>query len=201
MINILLKIFILSIIGASIGYVTNVIAIKLLFRPVDPINIIGFEIQGVIPKRQKELSKSIGETVENELLSLEEIIESFVTEDKIEKLLDKIKLKIQRAVEVKIAEYPLILGLKRPIIKYINNMMDEEGSEYVHEIIKDISKKAEEDISISKMVESKINSFDLTKVEEIVFDIAKKELRHIEILGAVLGFFIGIVQGIIVHLF
>ncbi len=132
MINILLKIFILSIIGASIGYVTNVIAIKLLFRPVDPINIIGFEIQGVIPKRQKELSKSIGETVENELLSLEEIIESFVTEDKVEKLLDKIKLKIQRAVEVKIAEYPLILGLKRPIIKYINNMMDEEGSEYVH---------------------------------------------------------------------
>jgi uncharacterized membrane protein YheB (UPF0754 family) len=201
MINILLKIFILSIIGASIGYVTNVIAIKLLFRPVDPINIIGFEIQGVIPKRQKELSKSIGETVENELLSLEEIIESFVTEDKVEKLLDKIKLKIQRAVEVKIAEYPLILGLKRPIIKYINNMMDEEGSEYVHEIIQDISKKAEEDISISKMVESKINSFDLTKVEEIVFDIAKKELRHIEILGAVLGFFIGIVQGIIVHLF
>jgi len=61
MANILIKIGILSIIGASIGYITNVIAIKLLFRPVEPVNIISFKIQGVIPKRQNELSKSIGE--------------------------------------------------------------------------------------------------------------------------------------------
>ncbi len=201
MVNILLKIGILSIIGASIGYVTNVIAIKLLFRPVEPVNIISFKIQGVIPKRQKELSKSIGDTVENELLSIEDLLGSFVTEDRIEKLLGKIKLKTQRVIETKIAEYPLIMGLKRPLIKYINKVMDEEGSDYVHEIIKDISTKAEEDINISGMIEEKINSFDLSKVEEIVFDIAKKELRHIEILGAVLGFMIGIIQGIIVHLF
>jgi len=201
MINILIKIGILSIIGASIGYVTNVIAIKLLFRPVEPLNIILFKIQGVIPKRQKELSKSIGDTVENELLSIEELMESFVTEERIEKLLDKIKLKVQRVIETKISEYPLIMGLKRPLIKYINSIMDEEGSNYVHEIIKDISSKAEEDISISEMIEVKINSFDLSKVEEIVFDIAKKELRHIEILGAVLGFLIGIIQGIIINLF
>ncbi len=53
MVNILIKIGLLSIIGASIGYITNVIAIKLLFRPVEPMNVIGFKIQGVIPKRQK----------------------------------------------------------------------------------------------------------------------------------------------------
>ena len=201
MANILIKIGILSIIGASIGYITNVIAIKLLFRPVEPVNIISFKIQGVIPKRQNELSKSIGDTVENELLSIEELMESFVTEDRIEKLLDKIKLKTQRVIEIKISEYPLIMGLKRPLIKYINKVMDEEGSDYIHEIIKDISTKAEEDISISGMIEEKINSFDLSKVEEIVFDIARKELRHIEILGALLGFLIGIIQGIIVNLF
>jgi len=79
--------------------------------------------------------------------------------------------------------------------------MEQEGTDYVHELIKDIASKAEDDIEISKIVEDKINSFDLSKVEEIVFDIAKKELRHIEILGAILGFAIGIVQGIIVHLF
>jgi len=201
MTNILIKIGILSIIGASIGYVTNVIAIKLLFRPVKPFKILGFKLQGVIPKRQTEISKSIGDTVENELLSIEELVESFLTEERIERLIDKIKMKIQRVIEIKISEYPLILGLKRPIIEYLNRTMDEEGSDYVHDIIRDISSKAEEEIIISKLIEEKINSFDLLKLEEMVFDIAKKELRHIEILGAVLGFIIGIVQGIIVNLF
>src|SRR6056297_1316376 len=191
MTNILIKIGILSIIGASIGYVTNVIAIKLLFRPVKPFKILGLKLQGVIPKRQTEISKSIGDTVEKELLSIEELVESFVTEEKIERLLDKIK----------ISEYPLILALKKPIIQYFNKVMDEEGLDYVQDIIKEMSSKAEEEIIISKLIEEKINAFDLSKLEEIVLDIAKKELRHIELLGAVLGFIIGIVQGIIVNLF
>jgi len=201
MANILLKILILSVIGSGIGYVTNVIAIKLLFRPVKPVNIIFFEIQGVIPKRKHEISKSIGDTVENELLDIEEILESFVTESRIEELLNKIKKEIEKTVIKKLSDYPLLLGFKGTIISYINSIMEQEGTDYVHELIKDIASKAEDDIEISKIVEDKINSFDLSKVEEIVFDIAKKELRHIEILGAVLGFVIGIVQGIIVHLF
>ena len=201
MTNILIKIGILSIIGASIGYVTNVIAIKLLFRPVKPFKILGFKLQGVIPKRQTEISKSIGDTVEKELLSIEELVESFVTEEKIERLLDKIKMKIHTVIETKISEYPLILALKKPIIQYFNKVMDEEGLDYVQDIIKEMSSKAEEEIIISKLIEEKINAFDLSKLEEIVLDIAKKELRHIELLGAVLGFIIGIVQGIIVNLF
>jgi len=201
MANILLKILILSVIGSGIGYVTNVIAIKLLFRPVKPVNIIFFEIQGVIPKRKHEISKSIGDTVENELLDIEEILESFVTESRIEELLNKIKNEIEKTVIKKLSDYPLLLGFKGTIISYINSIMEQEGTDYVHELIKDIASKAEDDIEISKILEDKINSFDLSKVEEIVFDIAKKELRHIEILGAILGFAIGIVQGIIVHLF
>jgi len=201
MTNILIKIGILSIIGASIGYVTNVIAIKLLFRPVKPFKILGLKLQGVIPKRQTEISKSIGDTVEKELLSIEELVESFVTEEKIERLLDKIKMKIHTVIETKISEYPLILALKKPIIQYFNKVMDEEGLDYVQDIIKEMSSKAEEEIIISKLIEEKINAFDLSKLEEIVLDIAKKELRHIELLGAVLGFIIGIVQGIIVNLF
>jgi len=201
MANILLKILILSVIGSGIGYITNVIAIKLLFRPVKPFKFLFFEIQGVIPKRQSEISKSIGETVENELLDVEEIIESFVTERRIKELLVKIKKEIESTVLKKISDYPLLMGFKGTIIKYINSIMEKEGTDYIHELIRDIGKKAEEDVDISKIVEEKINSFDLLKVEEIVFGIAKQELRHIEILGAVLGFVIGIVQGIIVHLF
>ena len=47
------------------------------------------------------------------------------------------------------------------------------------------------------MVETKINELDLYELEEIILTIVKNELRHIEVLGLILGFLIGIIQGII----
>ncbi len=62
------------IVGAIIGYITNGIAIKMLFRPLKPITIGGYVLPytpGVIPKEKKRLAKSIGKVVSRELLNEE----------------------------------------------------------------------------------------------------------------------------------
>ena len=51
------KIILIPIIGAIIGLITNWIAIKMLFHPRKKI----FGIQGVIPKRKKDIAKRIGD--------------------------------------------------------------------------------------------------------------------------------------------
>ena len=43
-----------------------------------------------------------------------------------------------------------------------------------------------------------INQLDLEKLEDIIIKVAKKELKHIEILGLVLGAIIGVLQGVLV---
>ncbi|WP_346873691.1 DUF445 family protein [Clostridium sp. UBA5988] len=48
------------------------------------------------------------------------------------------------------------------------------------------------------MVEEKINELDLQELERIIINVAKKELKHIEVLGFILGAAIGIVQGLVV---
>ncbi len=52
-------------------------AIKLIFRPYEPVNIpiINFKVQGLLPKRSKDLAKKIGEIVERDLLPKEELEE------------------------------------------------------------------------------------------------------------------------------
>jgi uncharacterized membrane protein YheB (UPF0754 family) len=47
------------------------------------------------------------------------------------------------------------------------------------------------------MVEDKINSLDIAELEGMILDIASRELKHIELLGGVLGFLIGIIQGLL----
>ncbi len=60
------------LLGAIIGYVTNSIAIKMLFRPLREIRVAGVRVPltpGIIPKQRHELAQSIGRMVSNQLLT------------------------------------------------------------------------------------------------------------------------------------
>ena len=62
------------IIGSVIGYVTNYIAVKMLFRPLKPIKIGSYTLPftpGMIPKEQPRLAKAIGEIVGARLITKE----------------------------------------------------------------------------------------------------------------------------------
>jgi uncharacterized membrane protein YheB (UPF0754 family) len=87
------KVILLSIIGAAIGWLTNVFAIKLIFRPLNPIKIplVNISIQGLIPKRKSELARSIGQTVETELVSIEEIMDKIIEEENKNQMIQEIK--------------------------------------------------------------------------------------------------------------
>ena len=62
------------VLGAVIGYITNAIAIKMLFRPLSEKRFLGIRIPftpGIIPKQRYQLSDNIGEMVSNELITEE----------------------------------------------------------------------------------------------------------------------------------
>ncbi len=64
-----LELLLPPIAGGIIGWVTNYVAIKLLFRPHIPFSILGYQVQGVIPKRRKEIARSMAKAIEKDLLS------------------------------------------------------------------------------------------------------------------------------------
>ncbi|AEJ19581.1 DUF445 family protein [Gracilinema caldarium] len=69
------------VLGAIIGYITNAIAIKMLFRPLYPIKIGPFQLPftpGILPRERHKLADNIGRMVEKELLT-EEIIRQRLT--------------------------------------------------------------------------------------------------------------------------
>lgn len=196
-----LKLLILAVLGGIIGWITNRLAIKMLFRPFQPVNIplINFKIQGLIPKRKAEIAKSIGETVEKELLSTEEIIMELIKGDNKDEILAMFKNKIAEIITDKRSSLiPSVF--KKMILKYINGIIDEEGDRIITEFIEDTVIKATASIRLSKMIEDRINKFEIEELEKIAIKVVRAELRHIEILGGILGFIIGIFQGIFILL-
>lgn len=195
--NNIIRVLILAIIGGLIGYITNVIAIKLIFRPINPIKvpIFNIEIIGMIPKRKKEIAINIGRIVEEQFLSIDEITNNLVTEQDKEYIIDYIKVKIKLILNEKMVLIPSTI--RSLVQNYISEIIEDQVREGIDELCEEMIAKASNRINIKEIIENKINELDLYELEIIILQIVKNELRHIEILGLILGFFIGIVQGII----
>lgn len=190
----------MAIVGTFIGWVTNYIAIKLLFRPYNEINILGFKLQGVIPKRRKELAENIGKTINAELISIKDItntIDSMELEIEIDKIVgDIVEKKIKGEF---LGSYPMLkMFINDSIIDKIKSYIKSAIEENKGEIVNTIIGKLEKEIDFEDLIIKKINEFSLEDVEKMTINIAKNELKHIEYIGAVLGAFIGVIQYLLI---
>ena len=71
------------VVGAFIGYLTNMVAIKMLFRPLHAWRIFGMRVPftpGVIPSKRDDLAVNIGEMVGEHLLTSKEIGQALTNE-------------------------------------------------------------------------------------------------------------------------
>lgn len=192
----ILKCFLLVFIGAMIGWITNFIAIKMLFRPYKEINLIFFKIQGLLPKRRNEIGNSIAEVVNNELVSVKDIISKISPED----IEENIGLIVDRILESRLKEeivknFPMAaFFLSDSMLEKIKHIIKQSILDHKEEMINVFAEYLENKVNIKSIIVEKVNGFSLEKIEEIIITLAKKELKHIEYIGAVLGGIIGLVQ-------
>jgi uncharacterized membrane protein YheB (UPF0754 family) len=187
------------VVGGIIGWITNVLAIKMLFRPIYPIKIplTNFKIHGLIPRRRNEIAKSIGEAVENELIKVNDIIEQLVTEDNKTEVLEGIRKRVLKTLDLKIPSL-IPSSIKQKLLEYLGEQIDVEAAGILDRTIDDLTTKAIEKVKVGQMVADKIDEFELEKIEEMILQLSSRELKHIEILGGVLGAVIGLLQGLLV---
>lgn len=72
------------VVGAVIGYFTNSIAVRMLFRPLHEVKIGKFTLPftpGLIPKGQTRLAKAIGTTVGEHLLTEDVLRDNLLSDD------------------------------------------------------------------------------------------------------------------------
>ena len=81
--------FIGPAVGAVIGYITNDIAIRMLFRPHQAKYILGIHVPftpGIIPKEKARIASAIGKAVSENLMNREVLEKSLLSDDMLEKI-------------------------------------------------------------------------------------------------------------------
>ncbi len=196
----MLRYWFLPLIGAGIGWVTNILAIRLLFRPYKAwkVPFLKFELQGLIPKRKAELARNIGRTIEKDLLSVKEVFKQLKDNDLEQQLEIKISMLVERRLQEKLNFLPS--GLRGIMVDFFQELVHKEVAVSLQSLLEEVEERVVEDASLSQIVEKRIREFDLRRLEELVRQLAWKELRHIEYLGAVLGFIVGLGQALLLYL-
>ena len=181
-------------VGGLIGYMTNRLAVKMIFRPVKPMNILGFKLQGLMPRRQLDMAKSIGAVVGDHLLNHKDIAAGLSRLDLEALLKDLLDAGLEKKVK-ELQSMPLIGGfLTDDRINDIRDSIVRSLLERREEIFAKIETALEEGLDVGAVVTEKVAAFPVTKLEELVLQVAAKELRAIEVLGGLLGVVIGIGQ-------
>ena len=187
---------IMIIISGAIGWITNWVAIKMLFRPHKEINFGLFKIQGLIPKRKAEIGSGIANIIQNELISVKDVISNIDREEFSKRLNNLIDDVLDKNLKKKVKEkFPLLqVFFSDKVAKDVGNTIKDIVMENQEKIFEIFSNYAEENIDFEVIISDKISNFSLDKLEEIITLLANKELKHIEVIGAVLGVLIGAIQ-------
>jgi uncharacterized membrane protein YheB (UPF0754 family) len=185
----------IPIISALIGYVTNYIAVAMLFRPHRPVSILGLRLQGLVPRRQKDIAQSLGAMIERDLFSQDDIKEALKGVDSSVEASAFLDEQIDSFVEKLAVQNPMIgMFMQGPLLEQVKGLLRDQLSEKFPSLIERVVERAEHKLDISEIVRQKVESFDLTKLEAIIHEVSARELKTIEVLGGVLGFIVGLVQ-------
>ncbi|MHB9305163.1 DUF445 domain-containing protein [Fusobacterium polymorphum] len=193
------QLLVMVLISGAIGWITNWVAIKMLFRPHKEINFGLFKIQGLIPKRKAEIGTGIASIIQNELISVKDVISNIDREEFSKRLNSLIDDVLDKNLKKKVKEkFPLLqMFFTDKVAKDVGNTIKDIVMENQEKIFEIFSNYAEENIDFEVIISDKISNFSLDKLEEIITLLAKRELKHIEVIGAILGMIIGAVQYLI----
>ena len=192
----------IPVISAFIGWFTNWIAIKMLFHPRNPVNVLGITIQGIFPKRQEQFADKLGKLVAEELISFSEIEQKVTDPENLKEILPHVESHIDEFLRVRLSKaMPMIsMFIGDKTINELKKIFMEELENIFPQVMKEYMAKLQQQLNLEQMVAEKVKAFSTDKLEVILFQIMSREFRFVEILGGILGFMIGILQVLITFL-
>lgn len=195
-------IILIPIISAFIGWVTNWVAIKMLFHPREPKRFLGITFHGIFPKRQQQFAEKLGKLVSAEFLSFSDIEEKISNPENLKKIMPLIENHIDEFLRVRLSDEMPVISMfigDKTISKLKSAFMTEIESLFP-KIMKQYAANLKSELDLEHIVIKKVSSFSSDKLEEVLLQIMSKEFRFVEIIGAVIGFIIGAVQVLITYL-
>jgi uncharacterized membrane protein YheB (UPF0754 family) len=185
----------IPIISALIGYVTNYIAVMMLFRPHKPRRLAFLRLHGLVPRRQAEIAKSLGHLIERDLFSHDDIHAALQGKETADEAAAFLGEQVDQFIANMAEQNPMIgMFLQGDLLAQVKRMLANQMSDKFPAFMERVVERVEHKLDVSAIVQQKIEAFDISKLESVIYEVSARELKTIEILGGILGFVVGLAQ-------
>ncbi len=164
----LVDFFSLVIFATVHGYIGAWLAVRMLFRPRQPVKLLGLTVfpQGMIPRHRDKLATTIGKAVGEELVSQETIVEQLFGKEFLRKKIQSVVSSYTR--DLTSQSYPSLVealpaGIREPVLDTVVSLQLK-----ITEHIQTVLKNEETVESISGFVTRRVDEFLSKRVSEVV---------------------------------
>ncbi len=189
-------IYLIPFFTAFAGWFANWIIIKLVFHPREPKHLGFMTLQGIFPKRQRQLGEQLGKLVAEELFSFDDIRQKLTDPEKIKNIIPLVEEHLEEFLRVKLpAAMPVLsMFIGDSTIKQVKDVLVKELDTLFPIMIDQYLQNAQKELDLERMVAEKVANFSSDKLERLLQGVMSRELRLVTAIGGVAGFIIGLIQ-------
>lgn len=190
--------FLVPVVSAFTGWLASWILVKMLFQPKEPKKILGFTIQGIFPKRQRQVAEKLGKLVGAELFSFADPGKQVADPANFQKLMPLIEEHIDAFLRVKLPQKMPMIGmfigdrtineLKAVFIEELETLFPVVMKSYMAGL---------HTMDLETMVTERLSQFSIDKMEQALRATMGRELKQVGLLAAGIGFLIGFLEVLI----
>jgi len=189
-------IYLIPFLTAFAGWFVNRAALWLIFRPVKPLNLGLFTLQGIFPKQQQQLGEQLGKTVATHFFSFEDIRRKLTDPQKISVIKPQVEEHLEHFLRKKLPEQmPMIsMFIGDSTILQIKTTLANELDILFPKLIDQYLVNAQKDFDLQAIVAAKIAALSSEQLEQGLRSRLGGGLAKMGWMSAGIGFVIGLLQ-------
>jgi len=171
-----------------------------LFRPHQPRSLFGFQVQGILPKKQSAIATSSARLVAEQFFSLKTIEEKIADPATLQKIMPSIEEHIDDFLRNKLKKEMPFIGMfvGDKTIDSVKKVFMTELETLFPNIMRSYASTLISDLNIAQLVSQKIAAASVQQIETSFKKTFSKELRVTELLSASIGLVIGLVVMLVI---
>ena len=180
--------------GFLVGYITNWLALNLIFEPKEPKQIGPFKIQGVFIKRQREVATSFADVIAERVLNSDNLVQHISEGPNRERVLSILEGQVEESM--KVYEKDAMVGML-----VTKDKLEEAKADLLHRVrnadmtgSSQIKTFADQSRHIHGQLEANLAALDAAQFSGILRPVFQKDEWKLILAGGVIGTAIGAAQ-------
>eukprot|EP00927_Polykrikos_kofoidii_P050614 TRINITY_DN44505_c0_g1_i1.p1 TRINITY_DN44505_c0_g1~~TRINITY_DN44505_c0_g1_i1.p1 ORF type:complete len:515 (-),score=79.22 TRINITY_DN44505_c0_g1_i1:71-1594(-) len=196
--------WVLPIAGFVVGYLTNFVALKCIFNPIEPVYVCGFKFHGLFLKRQGEVAEVYADLFSSRVLNSHNILLGTINDERSDVLFAMLEQNVQDGID-SIAKN-LVLS-KRVARKLIGSQKYDGIKERVSGLIKaDIQRESfldlvtpvlDEAMDVRATLERSMNDLSSHEFADMLLPAFQEGELKLIVIGGFLGAVVGMIQALL----